>query len=57
MKLKEVKLDLFGLELKIQLAASQKAQEKNPGKMVVQSVGEYLTPVKKEKKIRHINEL
>jgi len=52
-----MKLDLFGLELKIQLAASQKAMEKNPGKLVVQSVAEYLTPVKTEKKIGHIDEL
>jgi len=56
MKLKELKLNILGTEIKIQIGAVEKAQEKNPGALVIQKISEYLTPVQKPKKVRHIDD-
>ena len=61
MKLKTLKIDIFGLELKIQLNSSQAVQQEHPDKLVVPgdtnipTIDEYLTPTAKQVKIKHIN--
>ena len=57
MKLKSLTMNLLGVELKIQVAAQTKLQETHPGKIVLQSIGNFLTPETKRKKIRHLSEL
>ena len=57
MKIKDLKINLFGLELKISMAAATKASEKNPGQLVVQKISDFLTPEIKPEKIKSIRDI
>jgi len=56
-KLKELKIDIFGTELKIKIAASEKVAQENPESPTYQSLSDYLTPELKPHKIKTLDEL
>jgi len=56
-KLRELKLNLLGTQLKIQIGSSEKVQQEHPGKVIFPKISEFLTPVIKRKKIGHLNDI